>query len=108
MKNDLSKEALSLYDAIAKEYAIDDAAGKHLLRTACEAFDRMRQCQASIAEHGEAVKDKFGQLKPHPLLSAERDSRAAMLNALKQLNLDLEPLKDVGRPSRPLGMTHAN
>jgi phage terminase small subunit len=82
--------------------------GLHLLRTACEAFQRMRACQASIAEHGEAVADKWGQLKPHPLLAAERDSRAAMMAALKSLNLDLEPLKAVGRPGSGLGVISAN
>ncbi len=42
--------------------------------------------------------DRFVQRKPHPLLAAERDARAQMLAALKALNLDLEPLKDRGRP----------
>ena len=45
--------------------------------------------------------DRFGQVKSHPLLSVERDSRAQYLAALKALNLDLEPLRD--KPGRPGG-----
>lgn len=100
----LSKEAQKLYDSIHNEYGIDDSAGLHLLTTSCEAYDRMRNCQDSIGKHGEAVEDRYGQLKPHPLLAAERDSRAAMLAALKALNLDLEPLRDkMGRPAQNFG-----
>lgn len=81
------------------DYEISDDAGRLLLQTSLEAFDRMRGCQAAIARDGELVKDRFDQAKPHPLLSAERDARSQMLAALKQLNLDLEPLKE--RPGRP-------
>jgi len=35
------------------------------------------------------VIDRFGAIKPHPLLPAERDSRAQWLQALKILNLKL-------------------
>jgi len=35
------------------------------------------------------VTDKFGQVKVHPLCSVERDARAAWLQAIKLLNLDL-------------------
>ena len=104
----LSEEAQKLYKSIQAEYGIDDAAGKHLLTTACEAFDRMRACQASIGERGEAVEDRYGQLKPHPLLATERDSRAAMVSAMKALNLDLEPLKEQGRPAQVFGATNAH
>lgn len=84
------------------EYGIDDDAGLLLLQTALEAFDRMRQCQKAIRKDGAQVKDRFDQLKPHPLLNVERDSRSQMLAALKQLNLDLEPLRD--GPGRPTGL----
>ena len=103
----LSKEATTLFDSIASEYGISDPAGCHLLLTACEAMDRMRHCQQSILELGEVIADRYGQLKPHPLLSSERDSRAAMVSALKSLNLDLEPLKEMGRPSQVYGVSLA-
>jgi hypothetical protein len=45
--------------------------------------------------------DRFGQMKSHPLLPVERDSRAQYLAALKQLCLDVAPLH--AGPGRPGG-----
>lgn len=97
----LTREAATWWRAIQREYSIDDEAGRLLLQTAFEAFDRMRRCQSAIDRDGEVILDRFDQPKPHPLLAAERDARSQMLLALKQLNLDLEPLRD--RPGRPAG-----
>ncbi len=94
----LSKEAKKLWKEILTEYEISDAAGIRILRVALEALDRCQKARVSIDKIGLLVKDKFGQVKPHPLLPIERDSRAAFLSGLKALNLDLEPLKDIGRP----------
>ena len=100
-KTTLSEEAQRWFDLLQAEYGISDAAGLLMLQTAMEAFDRLAECQASIALHGASCPDRFGQLKPHPLLGAERDARGQMLAALKALNLDLEPLRD--GPGRPAG-----
>ena len=66
-----------------------DAPALAMLRTALEAHQRARRCREAIDAAGEAVTDRFGQLKPHPLLNAERDARAAFLSAMRILNLDL-------------------
>jgi P27 family predicted phage terminase small subunit len=84
-----------------EEYVIDDQAGQLILETALQAFDRMRECQEQIKADGLVSRDKNGNPKQHPLVPVERDSRSAMLNSLKQLNLDLEPLKN--GPGRPGG-----
>jgi P27 family predicted phage terminase small subunit len=95
----LSKEARNWWRQIRDEYSISDKAGLLLLQTALEAFDRMKAAQSRINTDGEAVEDRFGQIKPHPLLPAERDARAQMLAALKALNLDVQPVKpSVGKP----------
>ena len=97
----LSKEAQEWWEKIVSEYGIDDNGGLLLLQTGLEAFDRMKQAQRRIKKDGAQVKDRFGQFKAHPLLTVERDSRSQMLAAIKQLNLDLEPLRD--GPGRPPG-----
>ena len=97
----LSIEAKKIWQEILSEYSIDDAAGLRILRVALEAFDRAQAARASIDKEGMTVRDKFNQIRPHPLLPIERDSRAAFLAGLKALNLDLEPLHD--RPGRPAG-----
>ena len=94
----LNPEGRRLYRKLAREYGIGDAAGLIILKTACEAFDRMKSCQSAIARDGETVRDRWNQLKPHPLLAAERDARAQFLAGLRALNLDVEPVLPVGRP----------
>ncbi len=94
----LSQEAVKWWAKLVAEFEIDDDAGLLILNTAFEAFDAMRAAQKQIKKQGMTIKDKFGQMKIHPLCSVVRDSRAQMLQAFKHLNLDIEPLKDVGRP----------
>ena len=95
----LSAEARDWQTRIRTAYGLTDDAGLLLLQTAAEAFDRMRGCQAAVTKDGATVPDRFGQLKPHPLLATERDARSQMLAALKALNLDIEPLRDrAGNP----------
>jgi P27 family predicted phage terminase small subunit len=97
----LSPEAQRWWRKLSDEYAIDDEDGKLLLQTALEAFDRMRGAQAEIAEAGTTYLDRFKQPKSHPSLQIERDARNQFIQALRQLNLDLEPLRD--GPGRPPG-----
>ena len=97
----LSAEARKWWDDVMQEYRIDDHGGLLVLQTALEAFDRMRLSQSEIARDGQTILDRFDQRKPHPLLQTERDARYAFMSALKQLNLDLEPLRD--GPGRPGG-----
>jgi P27 family predicted phage terminase small subunit len=97
----LNKEARQLWRRIIDEYQIDDGAGLAILRTACETLTVMREAEKTVKTDGLTVRDKFKQVKGHPLLPMIRDSRAQYLAALKQLNLDLEPLRD--RPGRPGG-----
>lgn len=93
----LSAEAKRLWREIVSEYRIDDASGLLILQTALEAFDRMRQAQAIIKKEGASFRDRFEQIKSHPMLIVERDSRSQMLQALKGLNLDIEPLSNPRR-----------
>jgi len=97
----LSGEAAKIWKEILDEYSIDDAAGLRILRVALESFDRAQAARTAIDKDGLTVIDKAGQVKSHPLLPIERDSRAAFLAGLKALQLDLEPLRD--RPGRPAG-----
>ena len=97
----LSKEARKIWSLLQAEYGIDDPAGLQLLNIYGQAFDRVAECRKAIDREGLQVADRFGQLKSHPLLTTERDARAQMLQALKALNIDVEPLHD--RPGRVQG-----
>lgn len=89
----LSEEAQNWHDRILTEYSIDDEAGKLLVQTALESFDRMRQAQRVIEKEGLTFKDRFGQIRNNPATTIERDAKASMLMALKQLNLDFDTIK---------------
>ncbi|HEX2528533.1 MAG TPA: phage terminase small subunit P27 family [Geminicoccus sp.] len=97
----LSAEAKRWWTKLSEEYSIQDDGGLLILQTAFEAFDRMRDAQQQIKKTGATFEDRFGQVKAHPLLATERDARGQFLAAVKQLNLDIEPLND--RPGRPPG-----
>ena len=97
----LSDEAKDWHDRLKEEYSIDDDAGLLLLQTVAESFDLMRSAQKEIESKGLMVKDRFSQDKINPATVTLRDAKSSMLLALKQLNLDLEPLND--GPGRPPG-----
>jgi phage terminase small subunit len=71
----------------------------------------MKEAQQLVAKEGMTTTDRFGQSKVHPAVLVERDSRAAMLSALKQLGLEDEPAstKQPGRqPGVPLLSNYRN
>jgi len=97
----LSKRAKTLWRELQAEYRIEDAAGLDLLADYCVFFDRREQARALIRRDGATVFDRFRQVQTHPACRIERDSSAAMIKILRQLNLDLAPIRP--GPGRPPG-----
>ncbi len=96
----LNKEARTMWKQLVAEYSIDDTAGLGLLTAALEAFTRMRQAQEVLAKDGLTYLSK-GEITIHPMVKVEKDSRAHFYQGIKQLNFDLEPLRDAaGRPPK--------
>jgi hypothetical protein len=89
-----------IWTGIQASYGITDPGGLALLRTAAEAADRVSSCREMLASQGEVIMVK-GIPRAHPAAAIERDARAALIRALKELHLDVEPLRD--RPGRPEG-----
>ncbi len=83
----LSAEARTLWARLRADHVIDDAAGLSLLRAACESHDRAQQARKLIADEGLTSIDRFGQRKPHPAVTIERDARTQMMAALRALRL---------------------
>ena len=79
----------TLWRSITQEFSFDDPASLALLRSALEAHQRARRCRLVIDKEGLTTRDRFGQVRAHPLLAAERDARAAFLASMRALNLDL-------------------
>lgn len=61
-----------------------------ILQGMLEAFDRMKEAQRKMKKEGITYKDRFGQIKVHPLATVERDCRSAIVHAYKVLGLDLD------------------
>lgn len=97
----LSPEARRFFRDVSTEYAVTDPGGLRLLRTASEALDLMRAAQAVVARDGLTTTDRYGAVRAHPMLAVVRDSRTAMLAAIRQMGLDIEPLQP--GPGRPPG-----
>jgi hypothetical protein len=85
----LEQPESALWRKIVEEHLFDDAASQSILAAALEGHQRMRRCREKIDEDGELVHDRFNQAKPHPLLAAERDARAAFLSGMRILALDV-------------------
>jgi phage terminase small subunit len=85
--------------ALVEEYGIEDAGGLVLIQSFADAFTTELACQEQIKKDGLTILDRYGKPKSHPLLPMLRDSRAQKLAALKMLHLDVEPLKEPGRPA---------
>jgi hypothetical protein len=96
----LGEDGRALWLGIQAEYGIDDPAGLELLRQAAECSDRIASVRQQIDERGELLIIK-NIPRVNPLCAVERDQRAALVRCLRNLNLDLEPLRD--RPGRPAG-----
>ena len=86
---ELAQPERQLWESITAQHAFSDAASLSLLRTALEAHARARLCREAIAKDGMTHRDRFGQVKVHPLLSTERDARAAFISAMRTLNLNI-------------------
>ncbi|MBN1903728.1 MAG: P27 family phage terminase small subunit [Deltaproteobacteria bacterium] len=84
----LKAEGKKFYQKIAMDYSIDDEAGKALLLTAAESWERCQQARKILKKEGLVLSDRFGQKKAHPACAIERDSRQQVISALKALNLN--------------------
>lgn len=97
----LSPEAQALWTSLQEAYNLADDYGQLLLRTALESFDRAQGARETIARDGATVSDARGAARAHPLIAVERDARAAMVQALKALRIDVIPTRP--GPGRPPG-----
>ena len=98
---ELNSAGRGLWKALQEVYGIDDPGGVSLLLTVCRSEDDIQRMRRAVAKDGDCLTDRFGQQQSHPLLQAIRGCEAVKRQALRGLNLDLEPNRD--RPGRPEG-----
>jgi hypothetical protein len=92
----LAAEEAALYASITRAYGIKDEAALKILEEGLRSLQISRECNEEIRVQGRIVWDGrddagrgIGKQKLNPLCNLERDSRAAFLTAMRQLNLEL-------------------
>jgi P27 family predicted phage terminase small subunit len=83
----LSKAQRELWREIVERYELE-LHHLRLLKLLCEALDRAEEARQALVRDGSYVRDRFDQLKPHPALTVERDSRASAAKLARELALD--------------------
>src|SRR5215472_14063181 len=69
------------------EYEVEDSHVEVLTRV-CESIDRCDKAAAELKRHGSLTTlDRFGVAKAHPMLQAERQAQAAVIDGLKALGV---------------------
>ena len=93
----LSKKSKKLWREIFEGWIIDSS-HEPLLEICCQSYDRIQEARREIEEHGVVLLSPTGNQKANPALRIEHDATNRFLQAWRQLGLDAEPPKDVGRP----------
>jgi phage terminase small subunit len=93
----------ALWKQVMAEYRITDAGGLAMLTQACIELDIAEDCRTQISRDGSCIRTKTG-LKEHPLIKHELAARAFVVRTLSRLGLDVEPVKAIGRPTKPIGV----
>jgi len=80
---------------------IHDTGGIELLAQACAAEDRAENLADAIARDGEVIHSRTGVPKTHPAVKDELACRAFIVKTLERLGLNVEAIKQPGRPPKP-------
>lgn len=91
----LSAEAKRLWVRLQDDFVIEDQAGRLILQSALEAFDRVQEARAILVVDGSVIKDRWGQSKQHPASLVEASARAQMHAALRLLRLAPDDLEGI-------------
>jgi len=98
----LTEASKAFWTTIVADYRLQrDEAGLQLLTLACEALDRCEEARAAVSKDGVTVTSRLGEVKAHPAVAIERDSRLAAVRILRDLGLSPEDAAaDKNRPAK--------
>lgn len=85
----LSAASRRLYLDVLESYVLEQH-HVEILTKALESKDRADQARSEIGDSPLTVITRLGEVKVHPLLAVERDSRAQFGTLMKSLGLDVE------------------
>src|SRR5215831_8292615 len=97
----LGEAGRKLWQAVHRDYVVEDASGLEMLAQICAAADRVAEYRAAIDRDGPTVQSASG-IKDHPLLRHELAAQSFIVRSLHRLGLDvIPPRPEVGRPPGP-------
>ena len=93
----LRKATRAWFEGVITDYELADHHVR-LLILAAESWDRCEQAREALAEYGLTFVDRFECPRIRPEVAVERDSRIAFARLLRELDLDIAPPPQSGRP----------
>jgi hypothetical protein len=97
----ISSSSRSWAESVLDEFEAT-ASQVRLVIAAAEAWDRAQQARRAISRDGAYWTDRLENLRPHPGLAVERESRAAFARIVGQLGPDAaDDPEERRRPSTP-------
>ena len=85
----LSAKSKRIFRSIVDDFELEsESHALETLRLALEAMDRADEAREMIARDGLVVRNRHDELRPHPAVAIERDSRLAAWRGFRELSLD--------------------
>jgi hypothetical protein len=94
----LGEHGMALWNAVTREYRIEDCAGIEFLTQACQASDRVEALSAEISADGPIVRTRTGP-RSHPGLKDEVALRSFIVRTIERLGINFENVRP--GPGRP-------
>src|SRR5262245_59138154 len=96
----LGEHGAALWNAILRDFEIEDRAGLEMLQQCCAAVDLAETLAAVIARDGPVLQGKGRTLKAHPAVRDELAARGFVCRQLQRLGLNLQEVRP--GPGRPI------
>ncbi|MBA7492305.1 hypothetical protein ES702_02854 [subsurface metagenome] len=93
----LRTKSKEFFKKVINEYALEDHHIK-ILVLMCQCLDQIELARIRIEKEGSYYTNRFGEPRPHPALKEFKDNKIIFARLIKQLDLDVEPRREVGRP----------
>ncbi len=93
----LEPDTAAWWSSVMVEYDLEPHHVR-LLTLAAEAFDAAQEAREVLVTEGKVYVDRFGQPKPRPEVSIQRDSAIAFARLLRELDLDVAAPQERNRP----------
>jgi phage terminase small subunit len=97
----LSERSKALWREVLTDYDLSGAE-QAIFEEALRSLERADEARRQVDRDGPVYLDRWSRPKVHPLVSVERDSRAAFIRGMRELGLDPSALPD-SRPPRVPG-----